>query len=82
MRGELALKSKEVKKSALLNELRGLSYKELSQRLQEVSRGLMNIRLRKRLGEFNVAQYRNLKKERARILTIMRQKKLEMISSQ
>ncbi|MCS6962146.1 MAG: 50S ribosomal protein L29 [Deltaproteobacteria bacterium] len=66
-----------MKQKELLAELKQLSYEQLKTRLTEVSRALLNLRIKKKLGQFNPANYRNLKKERSRILTLMREKKIQ-----
>jgi ribosomal protein L29 len=63
-----------MKTKELLKELRRLSYKELQERLLNVSRGMLNLRLKKSLNQpINPAEYKKLRRERARILTIMTQ---------
>jgi ribosomal protein L29 len=66
-----------MKTKELLKELRSLSYKELQERLLNVSRGMLNLRLKKSLNQpINPAEYKKLRRERARILTIMTQIRL------
>ena len=58
------------------SDLRNKTAKELEVMLEEKNQELMNIRFRRAVARLEKpAHFRNLKKERARILTVLREKK-------
>jgi len=57
-----------------INELRLMNNKELKERLKDIAATQMLLRSRKKIG-FNPGQWRNIKKEKARILTILGERK-------
>ena len=60
------------------SELRGMSLEELRGELDEQQRGLYNLRFRKAVGEdVHATQMKNLRREIARLLTIITEKENE-----
>lgn len=60
-----------------LSELRGKSKEELLQELEGFKRALLNLRIQWQAGELkNSAQYRNTRKEIARVKTLLRELEL------
>jgi large subunit ribosomal protein L29 len=66
-----------VSKGTKLSELRGKSREELLQGLEGFKRELLNLRIQWQVGELkNSAQYKHIRKEIARVLTILREMEL------
>ena len=60
------------------SELRGMSLEELRGELAEQQRGLYNLRFRRAVGEdVHATQMKNVRREIARVLTIITQKEAE-----
>ncbi|BAT72214.1 large subunit ribosomal protein L29 [Thermosulfidibacter takaii ABI70S6] len=58
-------------------ELRALSVAELRQKEKEIRKELMELRFQKSIGRLdNPAKYRQLKRDLARVLTVIREKEL------
>lgn len=59
------------------SELRELSIDELRKKEKEIRKELMDLRFQKSIGRLdNPARYRQLKRDLARVLTIIREKEL------
>ncbi len=59
------------------SELRALSIAELRQKEKELRKELMEMRFQKSIGRLdNPAKYRQLKRDLARVLTVIREKEL------
>ncbi len=59
------------------SELRALSIAELRQKERELRKELMDMRFQKSIGRLdNPAKYRQLKRDLARVLTVIREKEL------
>ena len=59
------------------SELRALSIAELRQKEKELRKELMDMRFQKSIGRLdNPAKYRQLKRDLARVLTVIREKEL------
>ena len=59
------------------SELRSLSIAELRQKEKEIRKELMEMRFQKSIGRLdNPAKYRQLKRDLARVLTVIREKEL------
>ncbi len=59
------------------SELRSLSIAELRQKEREIRKELMEMRFQKSIGRLdNPAKYRQLKRDLARVLTVIREKEL------